>query len=156
MNGNAEPILKNRTIEQVLADQSFFKDMEPQFLQFIAGCAQEKHFDSGDYLLREKEDADEFYLVKQGKVALTTFVPGRGSINIQYLGDGKVVGWSWLIKPHRWHFSAMAMEPTAALAIDGKRLREECEKNHDLGYELMKRLALVVGQRLRMTRMRLK
>jgi len=156
MSENAEPIQKNGTFEQQLADQSFFKDMDPQFLQFIAGCSQEKEFTPGDYLFREKEDANEFYLIKQGKIALTTFVPGRGSINIQYLGEGKVVGWSWLIKPHRWHFNALAMEPTRVIAIDGKRLREECEKDHDMGFELMKRLALVVGQRLRMTRMRLK
>ncbi len=151
-----ELIKEEETLEQILTEQPVLKDLEPRFLQFIAECASEKRFQPNDYLFREKEDADEFYLIKQGKIALTTFVPGRGSINIQYLGEGKVVGWSWLIRPHRWHFNALAVDSTDVIAIDGKKLREECEKDHDLGYELMKRLALIVGQRLRMTRMRLK
>jgi CRP-like cAMP-binding protein len=156
MSENATTVIEKESVAQLLGKQPFFKDLEPNYLQFIIDCASLKHFEPGDYLLREKEDADEFYVIQQGKVALSTFVPGRGSINIQYLGDGKVVGWSWLIRPHRWHFNALATEATHVIAIDGKRLRDECEKDHDLGYELMKRLALVVGQRLRMTRMRLK
>ena len=149
-------IEEEEILEQLLKEQSFLKDLEPRYLQFITKCASEKQFQSNEYLFREKEDADEFYLVKQGKIALTTFVPGRGFINIQYLSEGKIVGWSWLIRPHRWHFNALAVDSTDVIAIDGKKVREECEKDHDLGYELMKRLALVVGQRLRMTRMRLK
>jgi CRP-like cAMP-binding protein len=156
MSENTETVQEKESLDQLIAEQPLFKDLESKYLQFIVDCASLKNFEPGDYLLREKEDADEFYLIRQGKVALSTFVPGRGSINIQYLGDGKVVGWSWLIRPHRWHFNALATETTDVIAIDGKRLRDECEKDHDLGYELMKRLALVVGQRLRMTRMRLK
>ena len=151
-----ELIKEQESLEQILADQPFLKNLEPSFLQIITECASEKHFEANEFLFREKEDADEFYLINQGRIALTTFVPGRGFINIQFLSDGKVVGWSWLIRPHRWHFNAVAMEPTDVIAIDGKKLRDECEKDHDLGYELMKRLSLVVGQRLRMTRMRLK
>jgi CRP-like cAMP-binding protein len=77
---------------------------------------------------------------------------GRESIIIQVIGEGDVLGWSWLFPPHRWHFDARTVAPTVAIALDGKYLRTKCEKDHDLGYELMKRFAHIIEQRLRAVR----
>jgi CRP-like cAMP-binding protein len=65
-----------------------------------------------------------------------------------------VLGWSWLLPPYEYHHSARALEVTEVVALDGKALRERCEADHDLGYELMKRFALVIVQRLAATRAR--
>jgi CRP-like cAMP-binding protein len=50
---------------------------------------------------------------------------------------------------------ARAVEPTRAIALDGKCLRTKCEENHDLGYELLKRFVHIVEKRLEATRMQL-
>ena len=65
---------------------------------------------------------------------------------------GEVCGWSWLFPPYHWHFDARAVEPTEAIFFYGTRLREQCENDHDLGYELMKRMASVIIRRLQTTR----
>jgi CRP-like cAMP-binding protein len=70
------------------------------------------------------------------------------------LGEGEVLGWSWLLPPYQWHYSARAIEPTQVIALDGAELRTRCEQDHDLGYEIMKRFALVIVQRLEATRAR--
>jgi CRP/FNR family cyclic AMP-dependent transcriptional regulator len=44
---------------------------------------------------------------------------------------------------------------TRAIALDGKCLREKCEKDHDLGYEIMKRFAVIIAERLEATRLQL-
>jgi len=141
--------------KQILAEHSFLKDLEPRHLQFMAGCASKLHFAAGQYILQEGEVATHLYLISHGKVALGTMTPNRGFTTIEILEDGDPLGWSWLIPPYHWHFTALAILPTWVIAMDGKHLREKCEADHDFGYELVKRLALILGQRLRMVRMQL-
>ena len=66
-----------------------------------------------------------------------------------------MLGWSWLFPPYYWHFDARAVKPTTAIFIYGTRVRELCENDHDLGYELMRRTAEVVIGRLQSARRRL-
>jgi CRP/FNR family transcriptional regulator, cyclic AMP receptor protein len=74
---------------------------------------------------------------------------------VETVTEGEVVGWSWLVRPYRWRFSARAVEPVRAIAVDGKCLRAKCEKNPHLGYELLKRTIEIVGQRLEASRVRM-
>ena len=113
------------------------------------------HFDAEQYILHEGEEATNFYIIHQGKVALEIFTSDRGPITIQTIGEGDVLGWSWLIPPYHWHYDARAIEPTSAIALDAKCLRAKCEEDHDLGYELLKRFAHVITQRLEATRLQL-
>ena len=66
-----------------------------------------------------------------------------------------MLGWSWLFPPYYWHFDARAVELTEAVFLHGAPLREECEADHDLGYELVKRMAEVMLKRLQATRRQL-
>jgi len=137
----------------ILAEHPFFKGLDQKKLQFIAGCAKNVRFDEGKFLFREGEDANTFYVIRAGKVAIEIFSPKRGALTIQTLREGDVLGWSWLFPPYRWHFDAKALELTRAISLDGKCLRDKCEEDHDLGYELMKRFSDVMIQRLQATRL---
>jgi len=143
------------TLGRILAEHPFFKGLEEPYLQLLVGCASNVRFDAGEVIFREGEEANRFYLIRQGKVAVETFAPGRGPIIIQTLGEGELVGWSWLIAPYRWRFDGRAVELTRAIALDGECLRGKCEEDHNLGYELMKRVAHVMEQRLEATRLQL-
>ena len=112
-------------------------------------------FEADELIIREGEEADHFYLIREGKVSLEVFVPGRGRLIIQTLGSGDILGWSWLVPPYRWMFDARAAEMTRAIVLDGKCLRDKCEADHELGYELLKRVTPVLGQGLDATRVRL-
>jgi CRP-like cAMP-binding protein len=143
------------TLGRILAEHPFFKGLEEPYLQLLVGCASNVRFNAGEVIFREGEEANRFYLIRQGKVAVETFAPGRGPIIIQTLGEGELVGWSWLIAPYRWRFDGRAVELTRAIALDGECLRGKCEEDHNLGYELMKRVAHVMEQRLEATRLQL-
>ena len=121
----------------------------------IAGCGQNVGFTHGELLAREGAPADTFYLVRKGRVALTTHVPARGAVVIETLDPGEVVGWSWLFPPYVWHFDARAVDDVRAVAFDGACLRGKCEVDHSLGYTLMGRFAAVMIDRLQHTRLRL-
>ena len=137
-----------QTLEPILAEHPFFKNLDPKILQVIVGCATNVVFKAGEFIFREEGDAQEFYLIRKGQVALEIYAPGRGPITLQTLHDGNILGWSWLVPPYQWHFDARAVEETRAIALNGRCLRAKSEECHELGYELMKRFAFVVTQRI--------
>ena len=124
-------------------------------MQLITGCASNERYKSGDYIFREGEQAEHFYIIRHGKVALETFAAQHGKIIIETIEDGEVLGWSWLFPPYRWHFSARAMKETRVIALDGACLRAKGQADHDLGYELVTRVARIMMERLQATRMQL-
>lgn len=142
-------------LDKVLAEHPFFAEMKREHLEIIAGCASNVVFDKNTFIFREGEEASRFYVIRQGKVALEIHGAGMGTVTIQTLGDGDILGWSWLMPPYRWHFDARTIEPTRAIALDGECLRHKCEQDHDLGYELLKRFAEIITQRLQATRLQL-
>jgi len=144
-----------QTLEAILAGHPFFAGFEPRYMQFITGCASNVRFDAGEYIFHEGEPATHFYIIRQGKVALEAFAAQRGSITIETVEAGEVLGWSWLFPPYRWHFDARVVEPARAIALDGVCLRSKGEADHDLGYELVKRVAQIMMQRLQATRLQL-
>lgn len=141
------------SIGPILREHSFFKDLPSKHFDFIVGCASNVVFKEGEIILKEGESADKFYLVRTGHVAI--YIDRPKQITIQTIHGGDILGWSWLVPPYQHRFSAKAIEDTRAVALDGKCLREKCEKNPELGYELLKRLVVVFTARLEATRLQL-
>ncbi len=144
-----------RTVEELLHDIPLFQGMSDEALELMAGCASNVRFADGDWLFREGDQADTFYVVRHGNVSLEMFVPPRGSVAIDTVDPGDVVGWSWLFPPYRWHFDARAVGVVRATAFDGACLRGKCDDDPALGYDLMRRFAQVTIERLQGTRLRL-
>jgi CRP-like cAMP-binding protein len=142
-------------MEELVGEVPALAGLAPAHAELVAGCAQNTHFEVGTYLFREGGPADTFYAIRRGSVALEIHVPAREAVIVETLHDGDLVGWSWLFPPYRWSFDARALEPVSAIAFDGACLRGKCEADHDLGYELMQRIAQVIIERLQATRLRL-
>src|SRR6266567_3832966 len=102
--------------------------------------------------LRAGEFANRFYLIESGKVLLESGAGFGDPVVIEKIGPGDLLGWSWMFPPHVWQFTARAVEPAAALFFHGTILREYCEKDHSLGYELFKRMSVVMMKRLQAAR----
>ena len=143
------------TIDDLLARHPFFEGLKPEYLALIAGCGQNVHFAAGAYLLREGEAADTFYAIRGGRVAVETYVPTRGAVTLETLGEGEILGWSWLFPPYKWQFDARALGDVRATAFDAVCLRTKCDADPTLGYELMKRLARPISSRLASARRQL-
>jgi CRP/FNR family transcriptional regulator, cyclic AMP receptor protein len=141
------------TLEPILKKHPFFKDLDQKHLDIIVGCASNVRFKEGEVILKEEESADKFYLIREGKVAI--YIAKPRSITIQTIHAGDILGWSWLIPPYRYRFSARSVGDTRAVALDGKCLRGKCEENHELGYNLLKRIINVLTERLEATRLQL-
>ncbi len=140
------------TLERILGAHPFFAGLDRAFLELACGCAMNARFEAGQYIAHEGDEADQFFLLREGRVALQVAAPGRGASTFLTLGPGEVFGVNWLVPPYRWTYDAKALELCRVVAMNGRCLRDKCEADHDLGYAVMKRLMPVLVDRLHTTR----
>ena len=132
--------------------QSFLSGLNHTQIALLADCALTSRFKTGEIIFREGEAANRFYLIEKGKVVLESGAADGEPVVIQVIGPGDLLGWSWMMPPYKWHFTARAIEPTEAIHFAGTLLREYCEKDHSLGFELHKRMSAVMMKRLQAAR----
>jgi len=143
------------TLERLLREHPFLESMEERHLEFMTGCARNVRFASGDFVFKAGESAAAAYMVREGRVALETHLPDRGTMLVATIEQGEMFGWAWLYPPYRWRFDARAVLPVRAIALDGPCLRAKCEADHDLGYELLKRFLREIDRHLERSQLQL-
>jgi CRP-like cAMP-binding protein len=142
-------------IHELLLHHPFFAGLDSTAVEFIAGCGINVRFEPDEYIFREGEPADRFYIVRAGNVGIEIASPDRGSLMIETVGEGEILGVSWLFPPYRWQFDAHVLGQTRAVSLDATCLRAKCDEDPALGYELMQRLANTMTRRLQSARIRL-
>ncbi|MCO1336112.1 cyclic nucleotide-binding domain-containing protein [Microbulbifer sp. OS29] len=144
-----------KNIASLLHEHPFFHGLSGGDLNFLATCAENSRYKEGEYLAKESAPANHFFLIRSGRVAVETFVPNHGPLCLMTLQDGDIFGWSWLYPPYLTAFDARALSPVRCLRLGGKCLREKCESEPRLGFELMKRFARIATERLQAARIQL-
>lgn len=144
-----------KELEPALASHRFLQGMNSEFLGQLAECARTVEFESGQFILRQGEPAREFYLIRSGKVTIELFSSEGGPVVIQTLGEGDVLGWSWLIHPYQWRFDARALEAGEAIALDAEALKTAFVKFPPFGYEILQRFVCIIADRLEAERFKL-
>lgn len=140
-------------MDRIVREHRFFAGLSEPVIQLVAGCARNVRFDAGNYLFHEGDPADEFYIVRHGRVALEMAAPGRDAVTFQTVPEGDLVGISWLIPPYRRAYDARALDLVRAIGIDAKCLRDKCDRDASFGYTMMMRFVPVLVERLQATRL---
>jgi len=130
----------------------FLQGLSRNQLTALTDCALPVNFRTGEIIFREGEKADRFYLIAKGTVILESGVEHGFPAVIDTIGAGDVLGWSWMLPPYQWHFTARAIEPTGAIFFVSGVLRDYCQHDHSLGFELHKRMSEVMMKRLQAAR----
>ena len=133
----------------------FLAGMTRTHLALLTDCAIAAHFEKGQTILRKGEFAKGFYLIESGEVLLESGEESGEPVVVDTIGPGDSLGWSWMFPPYVWRFTACAVEHIDAIFFYGTTLREYCEKDHSLGYELLKRTSRVMLRQLQATRYRM-
>lgn len=141
------------SLARSLAEQPFCRELTRAQVEFLAGCAKNARFGAGEYLVREGSLADSLFLIRSGRVAVESQVPGKGSVSVDTLGPGDVVGWSVLLPPFRWHLDIRAVEPTLTYALDANCVRGKVQADHGFGYAFTLRLLAAASERLMQARL---
>lgn len=148
------------TREQLAADivkkleaHPFLRGASVEVLRRLASITREVAFDRGAVLLAEGDDANTLFLLESGLVALEISVPGKGVTRVESLRGGDIVGLSWFLPPYRWQLDGKAVEPTRALAIDARLLREWMGADAEIGRAIAMRLVGQLYERLEHVRL---
>jgi len=136
-----------KTIADILKEHPFFQDLSSEDLTFVAGCGKNVLFKEGEMIAKPGDPANDFYLIREGQVALVVEIPPHKPFVYQTLNANEILGLSWLIPPYQWTVSVRAVQLTRAIALDGACLRKKCEEDPRLGFKLMKHLAQVLVMR---------
>ena len=134
-----------------LAQHPFLTGLDDSVLEVLCSCAQLIGIPADQCVFHACQPADALYLVLSGRVAVEMESSHAGHVCIQTIGPGEVLGWSALTPPYRWRFMARVLEPVRAVELNSAALRQLCEDQHELGFEIYRRLVGVVSERLTAT-----
>src|SRR5690606_5056886 len=144
--------MKDRAISEIIADNPFFAGLAREDVEFLARYATRRRLSRDAVLFRFGDRADHFYVVVRGKISVEVAALEGPPLELQALDAGAVLGWSWLIPPCTWSFQARADEDAEVLDFDGRAIRARCESDPRFGYELIKRFAGLMSERLHFAR----
>lgn len=142
-------------LAQELAETPLLEGLDPAFLELIAGCSINVAFAEGERVIRAGDPADHFWVIRHGRVDVELDGGSRGTIVIERLDPGEILGASWIAEPFRTEFDATAIERSSAIKVDAQCLRGKCAADPELGHELYRRFATLMRDRLHATRLQL-
>jgi CRP/FNR family cyclic AMP-dependent transcriptional regulator len=140
------------SIEQRIAASALFSGLGRDYIGILAAHAEARRVAQGEMLFRYGERSDRFYLVERGHVSVEVAAIEGPALELQDLGPGATLGWSWLIAPHTWSFQARAKTAVDLLEFDGNAILARCEDNPSFGYQVLKRFAALMSERLSFAR----
>ena len=130
----------------------FLAGMNRSQLALLTDCAMAVQFEKGPDNFPRRRNGESLLLDRNRKnstrIEQRTSEPG----DHRYDRRGDLLGWSWMFPPYTWRLTARAVEPTSAIFFYGTILREYCERDCSLGYELFKRMAPVMIKRMQAAR----
>jgi CRP-like cAMP-binding protein len=125
----------------LIEEQPFFRGLSSSQFETLASLAMGVHFSAGEYVFRQQDPANRFYLILEGRVELEPASIPPPQASLQFVTAGDCLGWSWMFEPYAFYVSARAVESTRAIFFYGTRLRQYCEDDPHFGYEVVKRVA---------------
>ncbi|MBI1389668.1 MAG: cyclic nucleotide-binding domain-containing protein [bacterium] len=141
-------MLATNTIQEIQC----FPGLSDTQLEKLCAIAEEKNYPKGEFIQREKGEADALYVVKQGRVTIEMTLPGNHTISIYTVHPGDLFGWSALVPPHVVTASSHCEEDTVALALPREKMIELFKQDVGVKAEVFEFISRAVGKRLKEAR----
>lgn len=135
-------------IENRIAAHAFVRPLSEAARKVIIQGAREEVLEPNQVVIRAGQPAHSLYLIETGKVAIEAPQAGGTARTVQVIDGGSAFGWSWLYAPFTWRLQVRAMERARVIRLDGGHILAACEGNHEVGYEILKRVSQVLIERL--------
>jgi CRP-like cAMP-binding protein len=129
-----------------LKQKDIFWAMSKDFVKEIMESSVTESHKEGEWLFREGDPANTFYILLKGRVKLSMGDTGHAVYIVSNAGEA--FGWSSLINRERFSASAECTAPTKLLKFDKEKLHKILEKDPGNSLILFKRLAELLGNRL--------
>lgn len=124
-------------------------------IERLTKIATHNSYPAGRVLFNEAEQHDRIHIVCSGLVTLNMRVPGHDVQTILTLGRGDILAWSALLANGVMTTSAVATEEVVAIEFATDDLKALCDRDHEIGYHIMRQIAVSLSKRLLATRLQL-
>jgi CRP/FNR family transcriptional regulator, cyclic AMP receptor protein len=138
-----------------LASHRFAAGLAATHLDRLAAITTSMEMAAGTRLFEEGGPATSLWLIRTGRIALDLQIPGRDRLIVETLGPGDELGLSWLLPAAQWQFGATAQVAVSAFELGAADVTRLCETDHELGYQLSRRLLGTAVTRLQAARIRI-
>ncbi len=147
---SATPSLSER-----LRTLRFLEDLSAADLDRVSALASVTSQPAGAVLFPEGAVCERLYVVLEGLVGLDMHVPRRGPVRLMTVGAGEILGWSALLSDGRMTARAVVLQPAELVEFPSADLRALCAADHDVGYVVMRQVAVSLSRRLLATRLQM-
>ena len=147
--------MSNQSTTEYLSTHEFFSEFSDDDLKFLCECSSMREIKKGQILFLQGENADKFYVVRNGRISLQMPAIMGPTLEIQTVDEDQVLGWSWLISPYQWNFQTKAEDDSELLQFDGAAILARCEQEPKFGYELLKKFAALMSVGLNAARQKM-
>jgi CRP-like cAMP-binding protein len=147
--------MSNQSITEYLSAHEFFSEFSDDDLKFLCECSSTREIKKRQILFLQGEHADKFYVVRSGRISIQMPAIMGPTLEIQAVDEDQVLGWSWLISPYQWNFQTKAEEDSELLQFDGAAILARCEQDPKLGFELVKKFAVLMSVGLNAARQKM-
>jgi CRP-like cAMP-binding protein len=119
------------------------------FVKKLMGMTTKKQYGADDVIFLEGHHASRFFVLHKGCVKLTFGTAGQVVFTLNHAGEA--FGWSSLLGRNEYAATARCTEPTILIQIDRLKFNRVLEEDPVNGLVLVRRLAELLGERLKMT-----
>jgi CRP-like cAMP-binding protein len=145
--------METHQLRQILGEQRFLAGLSDEDQWKLAKIARSCDFAAGTEIFTEGSSTADLYIVRSGRVELCMNVPAQGCLPILTLEAGDLLGWSAALGKGEMTATATAVIDTQVIALGADELQQLCEDDHDIGYDIMRRVATALSRRLVATRL---
>lgn len=133
---------------EVLRSFPYFAGVCAESLKAVAAITEERPLALGEPLFKEGDPARALYILRAGQVDIVYQHHRDQGCVVDTVVAGDLIGWSALVEPYRCTATAVPREPGQVVRIDAVGIRGLCERDHTLGFQLLKELAGTLSRRL--------
>ena len=133
---------------ELLRYYPYFAGVANDTLKEVAEISEEKKVPAGQTLFKEGETARELLILTEGQVDVFLELGSGKRVKVDAIVPGDILSWSALIEPYRLRATATVKEDSKLISIDAGKLRDLCDGDHHLGYQLMRQIANALSHRL--------
>jgi CRP-like cAMP-binding protein len=146
----------NREINAAIRSVPLFFDLSALQIEKIGKISDLVELDPGDQPILEGAQLDFLYILLEGEVRVALFVPTRGAVETSKLGPHDILGWSGMTPIVRQRTgTTTALTHCWLIRINATLLASLCEKDHDIGFIIYRRIANVTALSFLTTRLQL-
>jgi CRP-like cAMP-binding protein len=143
--------VKGKTNAEILAQVDLFEGLPKRHISRVVEIGDEETYKKNDKVFEEGDAGDKFYVILDGAIRISRFVPGMGEEALAVLRAGAYFGEMSLIEDAPRSATALAHEACKLFVVKRPDLEDLLFVDRDLAYELLWNFVRTLSRRLRAT-----